>query len=415
MSFAPQAGHVRVRMYNVGFGDAFLLAFPGRERGGRMLIDCGSHSGSKRPRPVADVVKNIVETVTDDDGVPRIDLVIGTHRHQDHVSGFGQALWKEVEVGEVWMPWTEHPTDEEAKRIRETQSKVARRLHASLQLLGAESGLIELAENALTNHKAMTTLHRGFRGNPPRRFLSGPARTPRRPRALEGVDVHVLGPSRDPEIIRDMNPPIGESYFRFGASAAEDGNGTEAPFTTESWLAADELAELGLADLRMDKHDLKRLSEIGGPDAFGLAVALEDAVNGTSLMLAFEVGDAVLLFPGDAQWGTWRRAIDDETAKELLARTTFYKVGHHGSHNATPKDFVEDVLGSRREAEEELTELLSMVSTHPMPRWKSIPKQELLEALKELPAKLVRSDETDAAVPDFVYESDLFIETHVPV
>ena len=34
------------------------------------------------------------------------------------------------------------------------------------------------------------------------------------------------------------------------------------------------------------------------------AAALDNALNNTSLMLMFEVGDQYLLFPGDSQWGT---------------------------------------------------------------------------------------------------------------
>jgi hypothetical protein len=38
-------------MYNVGFGDAFLLIFPDEDGGRRVLIDCGSHSASPAPAP----------------------------------------------------------------------------------------------------------------------------------------------------------------------------------------------------------------------------------------------------------------------------------------------------------------------------------------------------------------------------
>ena len=70
-------------------------------------------------------------------------------------------------------------------------------------------------------------------------------------------------------------------------------------------------------------------------------------------MLAFEIIDSgdVLLFPGDAQAGNWLswqdlkwELEDPKSSKktlvsgpDLLARTVFYKVGHHGSHNATLK------------------------------------------------------------------------------
>jgi hypothetical protein len=77
-----------------------------------------------------------------------------------------------------------------------------------------------------------------------------------------------------------------------------------------------------------------------------LALKLDSDTNNTSLVLAFELspGGKVLLFPGDAQAGNWRswHTLELEnadgrklTAADLLARTVLYKVGHHGSHNAT--------------------------------------------------------------------------------
>ena len=58
--------------------------------------------------------------------------------------------------------------------------------------------------------------------------------------------------------------------------------------------------------------------------------------------MEFPGGDVVLLV-GDAQVGNWESWQDltwtvgerSVTGPDLLARTTFYKVGHHGSHNAT--------------------------------------------------------------------------------
>jgi hypothetical protein len=65
-------------------------------------------------------------------------------------------------------------------------------------------------------------------------------------------------------------------------------------------------------------------------------------------VLAFElpVSKHVLLFPADAQAGNWRSWHDQPyetpdkrkfSAAELLGQTVLYKVGHHGSHNATLK------------------------------------------------------------------------------
>jgi hypothetical protein len=71
--------------------------------------------------------------------------------------------------------------------------------------------------------------------------------------------------------------------------------------------------------------------------AGSLALYLDGDINNTSLVLAIELGQAgkVLLFPGDAQYGNWLSWARTQRGIDLLKRTVFYKVGHHGSHNAT--------------------------------------------------------------------------------
>jgi hypothetical protein len=76
-----------------------------------------------------------------------------------------------------------------------------------------------------------------------------------------------------------------------------------------------------------------------------LALDMSNSTNNSSLVLAFELGAGgkVLLFAADAQRGNWvswgKKDWNDGdkkvTARDLLGRTVLYKVGHHGSHNAT--------------------------------------------------------------------------------
>ncbi len=64
-----------------------------------------------------------------------------------------------------------------------------------------------------------------------------------------------------------------------------------------------------------------------------------------------EAGDKHMLFPGDAQIENWNYALKvsdgskggptHEEASELLKKVDFYKVGHHGSRNATPRTLLE--------------------------------------------------------------------------
>lgn len=73
-----------------------------------------------------------------------------------------------------------------------------------------------LAANSPTNKAPMRTLHSGFRGRPPRRFLAADTHTPEERSDLR---VHVLGPLEDCNVIRDMDPPTGQSCLRHLAAA----------------------------------------------------------------------------------------------------------------------------------------------------------------------------------------------------
>src|SRR5215472_4174819 len=76
---------VRVRMYRQGLGDCFLLTFnPGGDEK-HILIDCGTLGAKitnvKMPNVVADINKTTKG---------HLQLVVATHQHHDHLSGFGK-------------------------------------------------------------------------------------------------------------------------------------------------------------------------------------------------------------------------------------------------------------------------------------------------------------------------------------
>ena len=307
------------------------------------------------------------------------------------------------------MPWTEDPRDPTARRIRETQSSLALCLQKAFARppaggLGVVSRWQDLAVNALTNDKAMATLHTGFRGDAIRRFL--PAKLPDpstfKTEALPGVLVHAMGPSRDEDVIRDMDPPAGQSYLRLVDSTDLTPSVPE-PFDEDWWLPAGDplVSHLPLSD-----DDRTAVQAIGLGLEPLIAAALDKAVNGTSLMLMLQVGAAYLLLPGDAQWGTWRAALANPEWRSLIGRTTFYKIGHHGSHNATPVDFVERTVGK---------DFWAMASTAPVKQWPHIPKAELLQALGQRTRKIARTDRPKDAPSTFTVEAKLYIETKIPV
>jgi beta-lactamase superfamily II metal-dependent hydrolase len=438
---------VRVRMYDVGFGDCFLVFVGAPERDHTVLVDCGTHTAGKARRPFDEAVQGLLDDIEAEAG-SRLDVVVATHRHRDHVHGFRHQRWEDIEVGEVWLPWTEHPNDPVAKRLRDRQSASAMRLGLALdglRALDAEdrpaadrlAAAHAMLENSLTNEDAMDTLHHGFHGSPTRWFLEAAqvraAETPReridqpdrpggaagpgsgsRPgqpgeRAptfaapgLPGVTVHVLGPSRDEAVIRDMDPPDEEAYLSLGAADGMGGPGGPSlrPLFDPTWVIDERRWNTDPAYDHLRSKALGAVVNAARGDVQAVAAALEQSVNGTSLMVALEVGRAMLLFPGDAQWGTWNDALSDPRRRTVLSRTTFYKVGHHGSHNATPRSFVEGVLHDARAV------FVSVAPTS-IESWKHIPEQDLITALGTGPARLVvRSDEQAPDDPDLTTSGD---------
>ena len=407
----PQATAVQIRMYNVGFGDCFLLTFVTEDRPYTMLIDCGRLSGSSGVGPEFwTVVQQLIGDLPRVEGKAHIDVVVMTHRHRDHVHGFSKAdIWQDVTAGEVWMPWTENPKDPVALGLSSRQDTAARTALQALRALGVVSGgAFEVALNSITNAAAMGTLEK--LSARPIRYL--PDVNTAQSTTLDssstggvlpgGVNIRVLGPSHDPKIIAKLDPPRGQAYLRLGAAAGADNDAPAAGPRPElptpcggRWehprqsLAPIVAQRLGLDDKQLDRL-LRSVRESARNDAENLAFDVDNALNGTSLVLLIEVGQQTLLFPGDAQWGTWNVILNTPEWQDRLKQTTFLKVGHHGSHNATPVGFVEGGY---------LHHSTAMVSVAPTTNtaegWKAIPKRELLNKLleNERVTTLLRSDE----------------------
>jgi beta-lactamase superfamily II metal-dependent hydrolase len=409
-----------VRMYDVGFGDCYLLTIPVADgQNLKILFDCGSIKLGAHSESMRKVVQHVIDDLRDDPAkAPHVDVVVATHRHRDHILGFDDQAWSAVEVGEVWMPWTEKPGDPIALKLRTQQMRMAEHLVSRLEkaLRAAPNDKMlqlgsYLALNALTNDGAVRTLQTGFVGEPLRRYLAeeDPTASWFTTPVLPGVTIHVLGPSHDESVINEMDPPLGESYLKMMETGSDDLAEHPLPFN-QDWTitAADYAADYGELDrdLPSDRRDQIRLASSGGDDA--MAMVLDKALNGTSLVLVIQVGNAMLLFPGDAQWGTWRLALANHA--DLLKSVTFYKVGHHGSHNATPRDFVDQYLGASGQP------VQLMISVNPTDNWPSVPKQELLDAFQQKKGcKVARSDKpAEAAAAGFTLIGENVIEAKIP-
>jgi len=202
---------------------------------------------------------------------------------------------------------------------------------------------------------------------------------------LPGVKVHVLGPPdlTQTEKIRKMRKTDPDQFWHLFAG----------PRNSEALARGMTPPRAGWSSHRVPieaRRFRDQLDRIRGDQLLQIVRTLDDQMNNTSLILLFEVFGKKLLFPGDAQIENWSWALQDApNAKEtrsLLAGVDVYKVGHHGSLNATPKTLLWENFQKRNKSAN--LGLQTMLSTLPGKHGKvrtrtEVPRRPLLEALEK--------------------------------
>ena len=325
----------------------------------------------------------------------KIDLLVVTHQHEDHLSGFNLArqLFDQIPVDQVWMSWAEDPTDDVAvilkktagKKLAELKVKVA---HASKQLAKGKShsqnssklnDALQFRKKTLKNTKELLEFEEGrIHGM---RLAAGSrtnedamaytkkkgALTFKKPGDLiedligaEGVKFYILGPPRD-EDLKYIRIEMNEAeMYHLAASDSEDHRVTDtlwktgvnlvqgrSPFDASFSMKGADLKK-GFKEYNSPDYQWRQIEEDYLDTASDLAIALNRFVNNTSLAMALEFGATgkVMLLPADAQSGNWMswhrpevmnsfKAKGGKDTNDLLKATVFYKAGHHLSHNGT--------------------------------------------------------------------------------
>jgi hypothetical protein len=480
----PPPGSVSVRMYRGLLGDCFLLTHKVGESRFRALIDCGvlqcMGTVEKKPETKAGTlhIRNVAQDLMRETG-GEIDLMIATHEHYDHLSGFILAFddFQPLKIKSLWVAWTEDRTDALANSFRTTNKGA----QAALQklILEAKAARADAAHPmaAVANDERLTVIEnllqfygeidlspdaskQALDGQTPEEFL---AKKPRSCEAVidwlklkvwqgggqihylrpgevvkfgvgEALKAYVLGPPRGLKRLKQLDPSKeGKEVYSDHAMAFGE--------TAQSGifrLAKDDVSALGGTLRFQSKQDDEAIPAYDRPfsaryssgqedrrtfstyevyhaagkeaetrridaewlgSAESLALKIDGDVNNTSLALAMEVpGEDVLLFAADAQVGNWLSWHDQTypepakvedpkglTAREILGRVVFYKVGHHASHNATLKE-----LGLELMTDPRLAAMIPVVETvakeqtskHNHDGWE-MPYGELYERLRE--------------------------------
>jgi hypothetical protein len=144
-------------------------------------------------------------------------------------------------------------------------------------------------------------------------------------------------------------------------------------------------------DLYTDsKNSWRKIEEDWLMSAGSLALRVNSMTNNQSLVLAIEAEGSkkVMLFPGDAEFGSWAswHKIDWKGlagpnkihyTQDLLNRTVFYKIAHHMSHNGTAQR-----QGLEMMIDPELTAMATLDYSSIAPAWKNtMPNRAMLKEL----------------------------------
>lgn len=360
-------------MYRTGFGDCFLLTFDPEGVAKHVLIDFGAHMHGEIG--TMDLVMNDIEAVTGKE----IEVIVATHAHRDHISGFGKFAdrFAAFKIKQVWLPWTDNPKDAAAAGLQRKHLALYDQLNQHLTLKQAsglpdpevDSALFALA-NLRGNETATSELARGFGTGADVVYWGAGGSLPKLG-SIAGLSAEILGPPKDFSFFNRMDPPANQRYLT--------GSGEEVheihPFPGDELKPnSPEFAMLTQSGQPVaPPKDIEAVKAAAESPASRLALALDSIRNNTSLVILFRYRGKSLLFPGDAQWGNWQSWIGSAEAKRILAELDFLKVAHHGSENATPVAVVDGL---------KVSGLAGMVSTQTEP-FPTIPRLPLLTALEK--------------------------------
>jgi glyoxylase-like metal-dependent hydrolase (beta-lactamase superfamily II) len=382
-----------------------------------------------------------------------IDLVVGTHEHWDHLSSFSdlQAEWDKFTFGAVWLGWTEDFSNKIAQGyIAERKEKLAHLAKSAKQMklrMGANATpVLSETEDVLSffgvdlnDPDTIPPLEPGqnFGAKPTKAgkdFIGQAMQYLRDCKGIQyckpgqvltlpqvpGVEVFVLGPPTDPSQMKRDLPKKSEegtatyhmnTYHRMNR-LTDPADESDVPFDAKYRISEEDAKTIGFfREFYYDETQAWRnIDDAWATDLPQMALKLDSDTNNTSLALAFRLADGrVLLFPGDAQVGNWeswhadsqgKELIFDDGqkklhAKDLLAKVAVYKVGHHGSHNATHKELGLELMADNFVAFLPCEEF----TAHEKKKWGKMPFEPIRKRLREKHAHIVQVDQPLPPMP----------------
>jgi hypothetical protein len=341
---------LRVRMYNVRFGDGILITVPDKNpttkkvTKRRILIDVGNAPlvASKEGGDDS-VFKPVLDDLIAELAGDPVDLYVMTHEHLDHVQGLPHGAWKSFPNGELatklpvdyaWLTASAHPdyydTHPEAKKQKLAFTTMYERLERHLRLAGLDK-IQPFLRYLSINDPASTTECVAFLRKIARKKTSYVHRSVGQP--ADGTPLFKLKGTH----------PFKEARFEIWAPEEDtaDYYGKLQPLSLADPppgpVAGPAVAAVPLRPFPPPGVDAGAFYNLVDARLRGVGdniLAIDKAANNTSVVFSLEWRGWRLLFPGDAEQKSWKTM----NAQGVLKPVHLLKVAHHGSENGTPQD-----------------------------------------------------------------------------
>ena len=377
---------LKVRIYNVGFGDASLLSWKENGDEKHIMIDFGNASKVKNEPYYGDIIKDIKKITNS-----KIDLLVCTHLHLDHYEGFSskKSEFKNFEIKKLWMPYIEKKDEQELENIEDFMHNMLKvpTLKTRMKKRGYMISTDELEMDPVTKNKKWEEIKK----------------------LVKPDDLHYV--HRTTENICELHPPFSkmsievlgpERHTGFYTKSAQKWIKNFASFFSKTY-GQDTFLKKGPVPKRFWKSfDFKKLEprylsqfiETNG-DVYEFADKIR---NNTSIVLRLVYRDGnkmvPLLFSGDAQFESWQKIVEAHKRNEINMNSQFLKVSHHGSHNGTSNIIAKNIFSGPKSKNTSIISTLSGVYGTKNP----VPHEKVQKTLKKY-SKLMTTEDMGKGTP----------------
>lgn len=385
---------IKIRAYNVLFGDCILVSWDEADGEHHAWVDFGNFTNDPNA-----VFQSVYDNVFARTG-GRLDLLVMTHKHMDHIEGFyahREDLRDHFEIEKIWHAHVDPSLDDNfelvGNAIREQKLLPDRALFGEGIIgqiyrnnFGIEGLTTQDRMDRIVQVLGDTDIHAVYRGINMADIM---------PNGINRLGIEILAPERESSAyFEPLEEPLrmrAKLGFQVGKiKLPADPSEKVDPLALQPGIKAEESELIKLADFAR----LRRKLQTGGLD---LLRAADKTRNNTSIVLALTYGGKRFLLTGDAEEKSWE--IMENNNADFKSR--FIKVSHHGSINASPDWSFKSVFNRKRQSN-------GVIISTDCTRYTGddeVPKDSVLEGWQDRLSdsnKFLRTDATGVNLGDFV-------------